>query len=219
VPIPAGAVPTPDSDATLIVLDKSSGCEYDIGGNTVKNTDGTWTAHFAATLMWTGNGIYPGGESPRAGGVGNAAGVIRPEEMAAGQIDHALAFVMQHGKSGGPVSPATASDGWSTNAGAVPEGAHVQLDPSLNLDSLGLTPWQKTVARALQVYGMYNIDTGGVLGLQAQSTLSTSQPYPWGVVDYAYLPNAITSRLKVLLLPPQFTAQYKWVDTSCAVLK
>lgn len=219
VPIPANAQPSPDSDATVVVIDKQTNCEYDIGGNTVRNADGTWTARFANTIYSNGDGRYPYAEAPRASGFGNAAGVITPEEMAAGQIDHALAFVMQNTKVGGPVWPATASDGWSSKAGAVPEGARVQLDPTLNLDSLGLNAWQKVVARALQRYGMYLVDTGGVLGLQAQSTVSTGKTYPWGTNAYPMLPASLVQQLRVLQLPPQFATVYKFVPTACATLK
>jgi hypothetical protein len=126
---------------------------------------------------------------------------------------------MNNTKAGGPVAPATGSDGWSTLAGAIPEGARVQLDPSLDLDSLGLTPWQKTIARALQEYGMLLVDTGGGFGLQAQWTGSTSASYPWGAANYAYMPDNLIQKLRVIKSGPQFPTVYRWVDTPCASLK
>jgi hypothetical protein len=49
------------------------------------------------------------------------------------------------------LAAALAASGKNSTSGAIPEGA---LNPTLNLDQPGLTPWQKTVARAVQVYGM-----------------------------------------------------------------
>ena len=218
VPIPAGARPDPAGDSTMVVIDRENGCEYDFQA-IKQNADGSWTAHFGNTLLTSGTGIYPYSESPRAAGFGNAAGVITPEEMQAGRIDHALAFIMKNTKAGGPVLPATGSDGWSNLVGAIPEGARVQLDPSLDLDALGLEPWQKTIARALQVYGMYLIDTGGGFGLQAQNPISTSVPYPWGDKTYAYMPTPLVQHLRVLKLTPQFETIYRWVPNHCATLR
>jgi hypothetical protein len=90
----------------------------------------------------------------------------------------------------------------------IPEGARVQLDPALDLNSLGLTGWQKTIARALQVYGMYLVDSGS-LGLYAVNANSfSSNPYAqfWGDGNYAYLPTSLVSRLRVLKLTPQYNA-------------
>ncbi|MBA2297082.1 MAG: hypothetical protein H0W14_03505 [Actinobacteria bacterium] len=218
VPMPAGARPDPSSDGSLVVIDETTGCEYDLA-RARPNADGSWTAHFASTLPTGGSGFYPFSESPRAAGAGNAAGVIRPEELRAGRIDHALAFTMKNTKAGGPVSPATGSDGWSTASGAVPEGARVQLDPALDLDSLGLNPWQKTIARALQEYGMILIDTGGGLSLQAENSQSTNEPYPWGDLSYSYLPTSLVERFRVLTLSPQFETIYRYLNTPCATLR
>jgi hypothetical protein len=218
VPIPDYARASNDSDAALVVIDRSTGCEYDLIG-AAKGADGEWTARFANALRIGGRGIYPYAESPRASGFANAAGVILADELASGHIDHALAFVMQHTKAGGPVRPASGSDGWSHDPGAVPEGARVQLDPKLDLAKLGLDPWERTIARALQRYGMYLVDTGGVLGLQAQHRFSTETGYAWGDEVYGALPVVLAQHLRVLKLGPQFKTVYRFVPNPCATLR
>jgi hypothetical protein len=44
-------------------------------------------------------------------------------------------------------------------------GSHLQLDPNLDLDTLGLDPWERAIAQALQTYGMYCGDTGSGIGI------------------------------------------------------
>ena len=179
VPIPSGAAPDPSSDGHMVVLDSATGCEYDFW-KAARNSDGSWTAAWGNTLETSGSGVYPFGLSARGSGFGLAAGLITPAEIAAGSINHALVFSYNYTKSGGPVSPASESDGRTTTAGAIPEGGRVQLDPNLDLDTLGLTAWQKTIARALQQYGMILADTGGGVSLYAQNPQSTPAGYPWG---------------------------------------
>lgn len=219
VPIPADAKAPGDSDGGVIVLDRSTGCEYDIA-QAKKLADGSWSAHFVNALSMSGSGIYPSAESPSASGFASNAGKITAEELAAGRIDHAITFGMNATKAGGPVGPAQGSDGWSTAAGAIPEGAHLQLDPSLDLDSLPLTPWQKIVARAMQEYGLYLVDTGGTFAISAQNAISSKVAYPWGDVDYAHMPTALVSKLRVLTTGPQRPdVNWSFVQNACAKLK
>jgi hypothetical protein len=124
--------------------------------------------------------------------------------MAAGVIKHALKFAFPYTKAGGPVLPAVASDGTHSDAGSLPEGARLQLDPSLDLSSLGLNSWQMVVAKAMQTYGMYLTDTGGGVAIPAQES-AQGQSYPWGAGTYQYLPQTILSHLRVLKLANQYT--------------
>jgi len=85
----------------------------------------------------------------------------------------------------------------------------------LNLDSLGLTAWQKVIARAMQVYGLYLGDRGGGLTLYAldpKSTYQTNNSYPWGDVTYAYMPPSLYSHMQVLTLGAQQSQSYQIVQ-------
>jgi hypothetical protein len=219
VPIPLQAAPDPAGDQSLTVLDPATNCEYDFWGAS-KGADGKWSAWWANATMLNGNGIYAGGSSTRASGFANGLGLIRPEELAAGHIDHALVFGFPDTKAGGPVSPATHSDGVSSVPGAIPEGARVQLDPLLDLNSLGLNDWQKTVARALQTYGMFLSDSGGTTSLYAVNTQSVGVAYPWGDATYPLMPTSLLSHMRVLTFPPQNPSPPAFlVPTPCATLR
>lgn len=167
VPIPDGARPADDPGGGLIVLDRARGCELDLGGVRCE-PHGGWSAHFGNALPLDGPGIYPTAESPSASGFASAAGKILPEQLARGEIRHALSFAMAATAAGDPVPPARGSDGRSRLPGAIPEGARLQLDPALDLGALELEPWQETVARALQRYGMFVVDTGGAVAVSAE---------------------------------------------------
>jgi len=208
VPIPDNAQPDPGSDRHMAVIDRQTGCFYEYFG--AKRTASGWQASWANRGLMNSDGIQPRGYATRDSGFVNFAGLIRPEELKAGVIDHALAFSTIYTAPGGVVAPATDGTGVAVappGAMPLPEGTRVQLDPKLDLDALGLTPWQKTVARALQVYGMYLVDTGS-LGLYAVNPLSFggTNPYAdfWGDGNYAFMPTSLVSKLRVLKLGPRF---------------
>jgi hypothetical protein len=220
VPIPANAVPDPAGDGHMVIVDPSTGCEYDFW-QAERDADGTWSASWANATYSTGEGFYAHGLSTTGSGAAGLAGLILPEELAAGAIEHALFFSYAHTKAGGPVRPATEADGTSTITGAIPEGARLQLDPSLDLSTLGLNSWQLVIARALQRYGMILGDTGTGVSLYAQNPLSPlSTLYPWSATDdYAYLPQTLLAHMRVLTMGSQFSPTYKLVPTSCATFQ
>lgn len=203
---PRGCGEDSDQDNNLIVLDTVRRCEYDFWQ--ARRDNGGWVASWGNGLSLDGPGVYPHGMSARGSGFAFLGGVIWPHELAAGRIDHALVISYPYTKSGGPVPPATESDGWSDQDWAIPEGARLQLDPALDLDALNLTPHERTLARAMQEYGLLLVDTGGDggIGLYAIDPRSVQgNPYdgllPAG--DFVTLGNIPVDRLRVLELPPQ----------------
>ena len=59
-------------------------------------------------------------------------------------------------------APALKTDGNSSRSDCLPAGARLQLDPAIDLRKIkGLSPAERTVARAMQRYGGYVIDRGG----------------------------------------------------------
>ena len=219
VPIPSTALPDPSGDGHMIVVDTSTSCEYDFW-QAAKLTNGDWIAGWANATASNGTGWYPGGYSATGSGTTGGGGLIRPEELQAGVIPHALGFAFPLTKAGGPVLPATESDGKSTAAGAIPEGAHLQLDPALDLTTLGLNSYEMIVGKALQQYGMFLMDsnTGGV-SFAAQNPQSSTLTYPWGNQTYVYLPLSLLSRLRVLTLGPQYTPTGNLTAGACATFK
>jgi hypothetical protein len=165
VPMPAGARPDPAGDGHLSVVQSSTGCVYDLFR--ARSADGSWTASSGNALGQGSTGIYAGGGGTRAAGFSAALGLVWPQEIERGHIDHALVFAYPYTRSGAPVAPATRSDGRTTTAGALPMGARLRLDPRLDLSTLGLNRAERVIAKALQEYGMVLGDTSGGFTLYA----------------------------------------------------
>ena len=176
VPIPDFALPDPLNDGHMVIIDANGTCHYDLWQ--ARRIGKRWVASWANAASLDGNGIYEHGLGARAGGFTLLAGLIWPEELASGNIDHALVFATGETREGGPVAPATASDGVNAGNTTIPIGAHLQLDPQFDVESLS-HPFLKTIARALQNYGMYCGDTtGGSVDLYALNPISLqSNPY------------------------------------------
>ncbi len=152
VAIPDGAQPNSGSDGVLVSVDENHGIIFEFWR--AARTGGEWTAEHGAVNSLRGSGW---GGASTGSGASRLAGVVRLDEVAAGDIPHALAL---QSNNACPTfrAPALKSDGSSTRPDCIPEGARLQLDPALDLDALGLTPGVKAVARALQRYGGYLMD-------------------------------------------------------------
>jgi hypothetical protein len=177
VPIPDSAAPDPEEDGHMVVVDRAADCVYELW-QASRDGDG-WTASWVNATPADGTGVYPDGLSARASGLSAAAGLIWPQELAAGEIKHALVFAYPYSAQGDPAAPATASDGRTGDGAALPMGSRLRLDPSVDVDSLGLPPAERTIAHALQTYGMILADTSGGFTLYAVAPQSfPSFPYP-----------------------------------------
>jgi hypothetical protein len=112
----------------------------------------------------------------RGSGFPLIAGLLRPEEIAAGEIRHALVFSFPQNRRADDGSniflpPACRSDGAYPGTTYPIEGMRLQLDPALteqDFDGWGLTAEARIVARALQRYGMFLGDNGGAMAIYPQ---------------------------------------------------
>jgi hypothetical protein len=173
-PIPAGALPNTGSDAHLSVINGAN--EMDMWQAKYNAGNDTWTASTITTTTINGWGANCAeGQlclGTDAAGFALLGGAIRPEEIAAGVIQHALSLTTPATRSGYIACPATHTDGQSSSANAIPEGAQIQLDPSFNVAAQNWKPWQKTIAVALQQYGAFVSDTSGALALYAVTDMN-----------------------------------------------
>lgn len=156
VPIPDGARPHRGSDGAMVVVDNSTGEIFEFWQ--ARHDEGRWTTSFGAVNSIDGTGW--GGNST-ATGASRLAGVIQIAEIAEGVIPHALALQTDNACAGTFRYPAVKTDGHSSRSDCIPEGARIRLDPAVDLSSLPLPPAVRTVARAMQVYGAYVVDSGG----------------------------------------------------------
>jgi serine/threonine-protein kinase len=114
--------------------------------------------------------------SADAAGYPITALLFSADEVKAGAINHAIRFILPNDRirKGEYVHPATHSGAGkgTPSAGLVPYGARFRLKSTFNLASLP-NEGARTVARALQRYGMFLAD-GGNIALTAQADTHTT---------------------------------------------
>lgn len=183
LPMPEGVWADPQEDGHMVLVDPKLAKSWDFSC-AKKVADKQWSA--SRVDVWDLHG--PGYREPftgdywwtygaRGSGTPLLGGLVRPEEIEAGEIRHALAFacpvnrksIMPDGPAELCSPPASRTDGLGIGPEFIPEGARLQLDPALDLDSLGLSPASKVVAKALQKYGMYDCDNADFFKLYMQN--------------------------------------------------
>ena len=168
VPIPEHALPDPEEDAHLAVVDWNRMLAWDMWGLR-KRPDGSWESNTGMKYRLDGEGVFRtedfeiiDGESihfhgpSRASGVPAIAGLILYDEVIAGEIRHKLACAIRFAAFKQFVYPASWTDGYVE--GGIPEGSVIQLDPNLDLSQFELLPGEIVVAKALKKYGMVVVD-------------------------------------------------------------
>ena len=176
-PMPAGTLPNTGSDHHLAVINTTTNMELDMWEAAYNSSTDSWSAGSLGTTSSVGwgamcaQGQLCNGEV--AAGFAMLGGAVRPEEIAAGLIPHALSITTPATRSGYIACPATHTDGASSNANAIPEGARIQLNPSFNVAAQSWSTWQKTIAYALQTYGAYVSDTSGSLAVYAVNDMNS----------------------------------------------
>jgi hypothetical protein len=187
VAIPDAARAAGGSDGHLSVIDQASGWEYDFWAVSSKPEGGG-----VLEIGWGGRTRIDGDglDSPAtAAHFGLAAGVIRPAELLAGEINHALFMAVRctNGTSVYPAGPNTGracSEIGLSNKDAPAMGQRFFLDMSAaEIAAQQVPEWQKTILTAMARYGMYVGDTGGGgwnVGFESGSSYTSfGHPDPW----------------------------------------
>jgi hypothetical protein len=199
VPIPVGAQPSKGTDASMSIVDLRTRTVFDFW-QAKRYPDGSWTTSWGTKSALDGSGLDPIGST--AAGFSVLAGLIRTFEIERGSIEHALVFSSEMACNGPGRYPATHSDGLSNDPHCIPEGARVQLDPTIDVRAIpGITRGEIAVARALQVYGAYCRDRGGAsMAINFQDPVNVRNPYPAAgfSADYDNMPHIPWHRLRVL---------------------
>jgi hypothetical protein len=162
MPIPANApiegYPNPgNGDRHVLVLDNNNCWLYELYGSSV-NSDGTWNAGSAAVWDLQNDEQRPETwTSADAAGLPIFPGLARYDEVASGQITHALRFTLQHSRAAF-VPPASHWAANSSDSFAAPMGMRLRLKAGFDIS--GFSPANQAILKALKQYGMIMADNG-----------------------------------------------------------
>jgi hypothetical protein len=161
MPVPASAPIEGSSASTgdrhVLVLDRDACVLYELY-RAFPNADGSWNADSASIWDLQSNALRPlGWTSADAAGLPVFPGLARYDEVAAGEITHALRFTVPTSRRAF-LPPATHWASSNTSASAPPMGMRVRLKASVDIS--GFPPQARVVLTALKKYGMILADNG-----------------------------------------------------------
>lgn len=179
VPMPSGARPDPSDDGHLVIYDPAKAAAWEFFRASYSVEKDEWEAEGGIRWDLNGKGVDDVGEPGTAvgGGTPMLGTIVTPDEVrealrnGTGVIPHVL--------SGGYDSPRTdcfvtplvkTSDADDGRQWAIPEGAILRLDPSVDVTTLDLTPAAEVIARTLQIYGMVIRDDTGAFTVHVENT-------------------------------------------------
>ena len=223
VPVPAGGALegengyecTNDGDCHLIVVDCEQNRLYEMWRANIvgNNFEGGCLAAWDMTRVYAAEGRGEQCTSADAAGFPIAPLLFSADEVAAGEIAHAIRFILPNARMRDQLytRPGTHAGGPSGPAPAPVYGGRWRLKASFDLGSLP-NDGARTVARAMQKYGMALAD-GGNIALTAQSDRFTTAKWN-GLLDAYDLSSIQPTDFEVLDTGPNITLTYDCVRTA-----
>ncbi len=161
MPIPTTAnvegYPNPSGDQHVLVVDRSSCWLYELF-NASLGSNGSWNASSGTVWDLLSNQQRPWGwTSADAAGLPIFPGLVRYDEVASGQIKHAIRFTLAKSRAAF-IPPATHWAANSTDPAAAPMGMRMRL--KAGFDVSGFSAQNKVILNALKKYGMIMADNG-----------------------------------------------------------
>jgi hypothetical protein len=225
VPIPAGARPAAGTDMHMAIYQPSTDTLWEFWQ--ARSLADGWHASWAGAMrdVSASPGYYTSGAWPgltptqgwnwgaTAASLPIMAGLITLDDLRRGRIDHALALAVPNPCGRLFSWPAQRTDGSSTSADCIPEGAHLRLDPHLDLSALDLPPMTRMLAEAAQRYGIVIRDR-----TNHETTFFAEDPTPsgarlhgagglyGGIEPWTFVPRFPWSRLELLRMTECFAA-------------
>jgi hypothetical protein len=186
VPLPPGAQPAAGTDGALVVWQPSTDRLWEFWR--LVHEPGGWYASWGGAMqnVSSDQGVYgpeawPGAQpwwGSSASSLSLVGGLISLKDLQQGEINHALSIAIPDVRAGVYASPAQRDDGTSTDPLSLPEGAHLRLNPNLNLAALHLPRLTLMIAEAAQRYGIFVRDRAPNVALYAQAPTPTgTNPY------------------------------------------
>ncbi len=154
-PIEGG--PNASGDRHILVIDRDNCILYELFDAHLQN-DGSWHAGSGAIFDLNSNALRPNGwTSADAAGLPILPGLVRYNEVAAGEIRHALRFTAPQTRKA-HIWPARHNASPLTGAQYPPMGLRFRL--RANFPIAGYAPEIQVIMRALKKYGMILADNG-----------------------------------------------------------
>ena len=185
-------------DAHVLVVDRNKCWLYETWNTNYCN--GLWNA--SSETIWDLNNFNNrpyGWTSADAAGLTIFAGLVRYDEAAAGAVNHAIRFTLQHTKAdandGYFVLPATHAAGTDYGSNNI-EGMRMRLNPTFNI--AGYSAINKAILTAMQQYGIILADNGNSIAMIGATDSR------WNDSDLANLYGIPASDFTVILMNPVF---------------
>jgi hypothetical protein len=186
VPLPPTATPAVGHDGSLVVWQPDTDRLWEF--HRLVHQAGGWKANWGGAMRNVssdpgvyGPGAWSGAETwwgISASSLSLVGGLISLEDLEQGQINHALEMAIPDVRAGVFASPAQRSDGKTGGSLTLPEGAHLRLNPNLDLASLHLPRLTLMIAQAAQRYGIFVTDGSSDIEVFAQDPTPTgTNPY------------------------------------------
>jgi hypothetical protein len=186
VPLPAAAQPAAGTDKILVVWQPSTDRMWEFWR--LLHRAGGWSASWGGAIQSVSGdpGVYGAEAWPgampwwgaSASSLAIAGGLMTFEDLQQGRIEHALAISVPNPRATVYALPAKRTDGQSERRLALPEGAHLRLDPTLDLSALHLPRLTLMMAEAAQRYGIIVRDRSPNIAFFGQDPTSLGEnPY------------------------------------------
>lgn len=202
MPIPANAPveggPNPTGgDRHVLVLDNSNCFLYELFG-AAPAANGAWNADSAAVWDLLSNEQRPyTWTSADAAGLPIFPGLVRYDEVAAGEIRHAIRFTLAQSRAA-IIPPASHWAANSSNALAAPMGMRLRLKAGFNIS--GYSAANQVILRAMKKYGLLMADNGSSM------FISGAPDDRWDNNDLHLLQQLHASDFEVIQMNPVYTS-------------
>jgi hypothetical protein len=196
VTAPIEGYPNPGTgDRHVLVLDNVNCFLYELYSSYPQSI--SWNAGAGAVWDLLSNEQRPyNWTSADAAGLPIFSGLARYDEVAAGQITHALRFTLQNSQAAF-IPPASHWAATSSSALAAPMGMRMRLKASFDVS--GFSAKNQVILNALKKYGMIMADNG------SNMYLSGAPDNRWDNNDLHNLGQVTTSDFEVLQMTPLYT--------------
>ena len=200
MPIPLDAPiegdPNPSGDQHVLVLDNANCWLYELYDASPSGS--AWNAGSAAVWDLTADEQRPyTWTSADAAGLPIFPGLVRYDEVAAGQINHAIRFTLQSSRAAF-IPPASHWAANSTNSLAAPMGMRMRLKASFDIS--GFSTANQVILSALKKYGMIMADNGSSM------YISGAPNDNWNNDDLHNLTSLTASDFEVIQMTPVYTS-------------